>query len=216
MCDNTSSQPTPDYLKVVKQNVSWPVICLGVFSSHSRLGISHISLQPYRIQPRGWKKEQTNKHGLGSAPSARKGVCDILHSPCICRLSPACILRETSTKATRNANSSLTVFPHCLLLLAVLPLDCYLKPTVLLCSLLSTGSLCLPLSTDPLSSLEPSFPRPLPVSWEVSPLDLLCGFRAKADKEILWPEHTHTQHNEWPQCHTECKQMTYVKLNHLK
>ena len=126
------------------------------------------------------EKEQTNKHGLGSTPSARKGVCDTLHSPCICRLSRACILRETSTKATRNANSSLTIFPHCLLLLTVLPLDCYLKPTVLLCSPLSTASLCLPLST------------PLRVSQDVSPLGPLCGFRAKADKEILWPAHTHT------------------------
>ena len=127
------------------------------------------------------EKEQTNKHGLGSAPSARKGVCDTLHSPSICRLSRACILRETSTKATKIANSSLTVFPHCLLLLTVLPLDCYLKPTVLLCFPLLTASLCLPLSTD-LSFLGPSFPRPLPVSRESSPL---CGFRAKADKEIL-------------------------------
>ena len=28
-------------------------------------------------------------------------------------------------------------------------------------------------------------------------LSLLCGFRAKADQEILWPAHTPTQHNEW-------------------
>ena len=138
------------------------------------------------------EKEQTNKHGLGSAPSARKGVCDTLHSPCICRLSRACIWCETSTKTTRNAHSSLTVFPHCILLLTILPLDCYLKPTVLLCSPMSTDSLCLPLSTDPLSSLGPSFPRPLPVSREVSPLGPLCGFRVKANKEILWPAHTHT------------------------
>ena len=148
------------------------------------------------------EKEQTNKHGLGSAPSARKGVCDNLHPLCICRLSRACILRETSIKATRNANSYLTVFPHCLLLLTVLPLDCYLKPTVLLCSPLSTGSLCLPLSTDPLSSMGPSFPRPHPLSQEVSPLGPLCGFRAKADKEILWPAHTPNTTNDHIVSHT--------------
>ena len=85
------------------------------------------------------EKEQTKKHGLGSASSARTGVCDILHSPSICRLSQACILRETSAKTARNADSPLTVFSHCLLLLTVLPLDCYLKPTVLLCSPLSTA-----------------------------------------------------------------------------
>ena len=87
-------------------NFSWPVIH-QVFFSHFRLGVSLISLRPHKIKPRWWKKkEQANKHGLGSAPSARKGVCDTLHSPCICRLSQACILRETSTKAAWNANSS--------------------------------------------------------------------------------------------------------------
>ena len=135
------------------------------------------------------KKEQPNKHGLGSAPSARKGVCDTLHSPYICRLSQAFILRETSSRATRNANSSLTVFPHCLLLLTVLSLDCYLKLTVLL-SLVDWPSV---------SSLGPSLP--LPVSWEISSSGPLFGFRTKADRDSLIgvpPPHTHT---EWPQCH---------------
>ena len=118
------------------------MIHLVVFS-HFQLGVLHISLQPHKIQPRRWKKKnkQTNKHGLGSAPSARKGVCDTLHSPCICRLLQAGILRKISTKATRNVNSSLTILSHSLLLLTVLPLDCYLAPTGLFYPPLSTDCL---------------------------------------------------------------------------
>ena len=64
------------HIKVIKPNYSWPVIRLEVFS-HFRPGASHISLLIRKTQPRGWKKEQTNKHGLGSVPSARKGsLCD--------------------------------------------------------------------------------------------------------------------------------------------
>ena len=55
-CDNTPSRPTPDNVKVVKLNFSWPVIRLVVFS-HFRLGILHISLRPHKIQPRRWKKK---------------------------------------------------------------------------------------------------------------------------------------------------------------
>ena len=157
--------------------------------------ITHFFNVHIKYNREGGKKEQTNKHGLRSAPSARKGVCDTLHSPFICRLSQACVLREISTKATRNSNSSLTVFPHWLLLLTVLPLNSYLKPAVLLSSPLSTGSLCLPLSTDPLSSLRPFSPPLLPVSREVSPLGPLCGFCARSDKEILCPTHIHNTTN---------------------
>ena len=139
------------------------------------------------------EKEQTNKHGLGSAPSVRKGVCDTSNSPCICTLSRACILRKTSTKATRNANSSLTVFFHCLLLLTVLPLDCYLTPTGLFCPPLSTG-----LS---LSSLGPFFLPPLQVSREISSSGPLCVFRAKTDKGNVWMVPTQTETNCYASCH---------------
>ena len=109
---------------------------------------------------------------------------------CICRLSWACIFRATFTKATKNAHSSLTFFLHCLLQLTVLPLDCYLMPSCFFCPPLSTTSLRLPLSTDPLSSLGPSSPCPLLVSQEISPFGPLCGFCAKTDKEIICLLHT--------------------------
>ena len=66
-------------------------------------GITHFITDTQSTTERVEEKEQTDKHGLGSAPSARKGVCDTVHSLCICRLSPACILCETSTKSTNNA-----------------------------------------------------------------------------------------------------------------
>ena len=118
--------------------------------------------------------------------------CDTLHSPCICRLLRMCILRKTSTKATRNANSSLTVFPHCLLLLTVPPLDCYLTLTGLFCSPLSTASLYLPSSTA--SSLVPSSPPPLSVLWEISGSSPLFGFHTKTKRSSNRHTHTHTQH----------------------
>ena len=143
----------------------------------------------------GRKNKRTNTD-LGQLQAQEREFCDTLHSPYICRLSRACILRETSTKATRNANPSLTVIPHCLLLLTVLPLDCYLMSTGLF--LLSVVD--CPLSVflcQFLSSLGPSVPRPLQVSQKISSFGPLCGFRAKADKKILWTACTHTtQHNE--------------------
>ena len=60
------------YINFLKPNYSWPVIRpvvsdQGYYTFHYR----------YAKQNReGERKEQTNKHGLGSAPSARKGVCD--------------------------------------------------------------------------------------------------------------------------------------------
>ena len=143
----------------------------GFFSFPTRC-ITHFITYTQNTTERVEEKEQTNKHGLGSVLNARKGVCDTLHSPCICRLSRTCILRETSTKATRNANSSLTVFSHCLLQLAVLPMDCYHTSTVLFCPPLSTAlsvfsGTFLPSSTSGLAG-----------DLALSPL---CGFCAKTN-----------------------------------
>ena len=177
----------------------------GFFFSFPTRGITHFITYTQNTTERVEEKEQTNKHGLGSTPSARKGVCDTLHSLSICRLSRACILRETSTKATRNANSSLTVFPHCLLLLTILPLDYYLKLTVLLCCPLSTASLRPPFVIWPsffpgtfLSSSTSGLARDLtvrPFVWvsrQSRQRDSLTCARAHARIHT----HTHTQHNK--------------------
>ena len=47
----------------------------------------------------------------------------------------------------------------------------------------------------------PSFPRLLPVSWDISRTSSLCGFRAKTNKGILWLPSIYT-HNE---CPTSCQ-----------
>ena len=65
-----------------------------------RPGALHISLQIGKTQPRGWK-ERTNEQTRTWVSSKRikLGVyVTLCNSPCICRLSWACILRETSTK----------------------------------------------------------------------------------------------------------------------
>ena len=143
---------------------------------------------------------RTNElYGLGSVPSTRKGsLCDdfvqlFVHLQTIMGVY---FVRDFY-KATRNSNLSLTVIPRCLLLLTVLPPDCYLNPTVLLCSPLSTA-----LSLGSFVNWPFLFSRTFLFSStsglaEDLVFSPLCGFRAKAEKEILWPAHIHTQHNEW-------------------
>ena len=41
---------------------------------------------------------------LSQLQAQEREFCDTLHSPCICRQSPTCIWRETSTKATSHAD----------------------------------------------------------------------------------------------------------------
>ena len=110
------------------------------FFSHFRQGVLHITLQIRKAQPIGWKKEQTNEHGLGEGESLRDTFVQ-LFMPLYTIVGV--YFARNFFKATRNANSSLTIFPHRLLLLTVLLLDCYFKSTVLLCPASSTGSLCL-------------------------------------------------------------------------
>ena len=113
--------------------------------SHSRPGVSHISLRPHKIQPGGWeKKNKRTNTDLGQLQAQEREVCvTILCSfLCICRLSRACILRETSTKP----RGMLTHLWLCSLTASFCrpsSLVSYLKPTVLLCPALSTDSLCL-------------------------------------------------------------------------
>ena len=91
----------------VLMNFFKPILFMASDSSSGfRRGISHFFTASKNTAERMGEKEQTNKHGLRSTPSAREGksMCDTLHSPSICRLTLACILCETSTKGTNNAD----------------------------------------------------------------------------------------------------------------
>ena len=116
-------------------------------SSGFRQGISHFFTATKQYNPEGGRK---NKRTIWTWISSKRKRGSFVWRFCAAfRASWACIFRESSTKTTRNANSSLTVFPHSLLQLTVLPLDCYLTLTGLFCSPLSTTlSLSVPLSTD--------------------------------------------------------------------
>ena len=105
---------------------------------------------------------------------SKKGSFVTLHSLCICILTLACICAKL-LQATRNANSSLTVF--------LTAPGLYLTPTALFCYPLSTAPLRLP-SPTPLSlgSFSIYFPPPLPVSSEISNPSPLFGFVPKQTK----------------------------------
>ena len=63
--------------------------------NHFRPGAFHIALQTHKtqhVQPKGWKKRRTKKHGLRLSPSARRGRFLTLSSIlCFCELSWAYI-----------------------------------------------------------------------------------------------------------------------------
>ena len=70
VCDNTPHRPSePRLTQIIKPNYSWPVIHLVV----SDQGHYTFLYRYTKHNREGGGKEQTNKHGLGLAPSARKG-----------------------------------------------------------------------------------------------------------------------------------------------
>ena len=146
-------------------------------------GITHFFKATQKYNREDGRKNKRTNTDLGQLQAQEREFCDTLHSPCICRLSPVCILRETSTKATRNANSCLIVFPHCHLLLTILLLDCYLTPTGLFCSPLSTALCVFP------GTFLSSSTSGLVGDLVLSPL---CGFCAKTDEELVWVAPTQT------------------------
>ena len=100
---NTPLAAKPDLSTYLNQYYSWPGIHLVVSA-----GVFHISLRPQKIQPKRWKDEQTNNMDLGQLQAQEREFCvTILFSfSCICRLSWACILRETSTTYDFRASNS--------------------------------------------------------------------------------------------------------------
>ena len=98
----TIPQPS-DPKSFLKPNYSWPVFHL-VGSSHLRPGALHISLRTHKTQPSGWKK-RTNEQARAWVSSKRKRrefVTPLCSSPCIYRLSQACI----SVKLPRPVSSA--------------------------------------------------------------------------------------------------------------
>ena len=93
-------------------------------SSGFQPGALHISLWTHKTQLRGWKKgtkEQT-RTAISSKCKRREFVTLLCSSPCICMLSRACILRETSTKplwTLTHFSTALLPSSHCLLLRTV-------------------------------------------------------------------------------------------------
>ena len=152
----------------------------------------------------GGGKEQTNKYGLGSASSARRGKVHVtlfVHSMFLW-VNASVYSCENSHKATSYADSTSRVGSPGICwstgpsnrlsgfcwLVSSLP-DSHLPDwpvllTGLFCSLLLTAFFCLLLD---LPSLV------LSVSWEISCAGPLCGFRAKTDKGILWLAPTYTE-----------------------
>ena len=83
------------------------------------------------------------------------------------------------------------------------PLDCYLTPTVLLCSPLSTALTVFPGTFLP--SFLPSFLPQLPSRGRSRVQGLCLGFAPKQTKRFSDRRaQTHTQSNEWPHSVTIC------------
>ena len=107
-----------------------------------RPGALHISLQIRKTYPRVCRRRTNEPTRTWVSSKLKKGEVTLLcGSPCICRLSRACILRETSTKPLGMWTHFLIVFSallpsfHCLLLPTVsfsgqlIQADCSLLPS---------------------------------------------------------------------------------------
>ena len=165
----------------------------GFFSSPTR-GITHFFTDTQNTTERVEEKnKQTNKHGLGLAPRARRG--NSMWHFCAALLEfVGYRWRVFCAELPQNQKECWLIswMPCFHILIASFywlcpSLNNYLKPTVLFCPPLSPDSLCLLWDLPSLFHFR---------SRGGSRPQAHNGFRAKADKEILWPVHTH-QHNEW-------------------
>ena len=115
----------------------------GSFSGFRR-GISHFFTST-KIQPRVWEKknERTNTD-LGQFQAQEREFChDFVQLFVHLKTNAGLYFARNFFKATWNANSFLTVFPHCLLLLTVRPLDSVVDCSLSLSGFLSQLTLCL-------------------------------------------------------------------------
>ena len=161
-------------------------------SSGSRPGVSHISLQIRKAQPRGSEKKnkQTNMDlGQLQGESVWQFSCSF---PCICRLLRAFILRETSTKP----GGMLTHLWLCSLT-ASFCWSSFLW-TAISSRLVSCAQRCQLALSVSYGTFLPSSTSDLAGDLVLS---LLCGFSAKTDKEIVWVAPTQTETNCYASCH---------------
>ena len=111
-CGNIPDRPgDPRYISFLNPNYSWPVNHPVVSDQGS-----HTFLKRYAKHNReGGRKEQPNKHGLGSAPSGRRGKSMWHFCAALRAFAGYCgwIIVRNFHKATKNADSS----PDCLLAL---------------------------------------------------------------------------------------------------
>ena len=156
-----------------------------------RPGALHISLQIRKTQPKGWRKRTNEQTRAWVSSKRKKGEVYVTHfctSPCICRLSWACVLRETSTKPlgilTHLWLSSLTA-SFCR---PCPSLDSYLKPTVLFCLPLTIDSLCLLWDLPSLLHFQSR--------WRSRPQALWVGFTPKQTKRF---SDRHQHKRKWMQ-----------------
>ena len=133
-------------------------------SSGFRPGASHVSYGLTKHNREDGRKEQTNKHGLGSASSAIRGN------------SVTVFVNSESKRERILERKSYKSHKPCWFLLTVSFSFSWLLSQADW-SLLSFFVNCLSVS-----SFGPSFPRPLPVSWEISPTGPLWEFRAKTKR----------------------------------
>ena len=119
------------------------------------------------------------------------------------------IIAQNVHKTTSNADSSLNCLLCPVSIFSLPPsADCVLLWTATSSWLFSSALLC----QLTLSVFSPTnFLRPLPVSWEISPSGPLCGFRAKPDKEILWPAPIQTERNA-----THCVTTLIILFNNIR
>ena len=206
----------PHYLSFLK-----PLIANDSSSVFSHLwpGVFHVSLQIRKVQPKGERKEQTNKHGLGSAPTARSGevyVTLFVHSVFLWA-NGSVYSSENSHKATSNAdlNSRIGLPGICrstgpnshlsdiYWLVSFLP-DSHLPDWPVLstgsfcwlcssldCSLMLPSADCLLLLSPADYSLGPSFPRPSGLVRDLVRRPFV--WVSRQNKGILWLVPTHRE-----------------------
>ena len=170
-------------------NHSWPLDqIVSWFLSSPTWGITHFFTDTQKHNRVGGRKEQTNKHGIESAPSARKDKSVTL---CILWANASVYSSENSHPASTDLISLsdfcwLSSLPCSHLLTAFCrlcpSLDCYLKPTDFFCSLLLTHLFS-----------QTFLPSSFRSHGRSRTLALCVGFAPKQTKwSSEWHPHTHT------------------------